>query len=644
MSVFAGVARFDGLPPEQRIVERVSRAVSSQRPGPATIRSCGGAVFGPTAWRRDAIQVETLVGRTGRSLLTAAAILDNRSEIASLLGVDIAHTATSDPALILQMFERYGDTGIAGLHGAFAFAHWNDDTRTLTLGRDCLGRASLFYHIAPDRVVFATTFNGLFALPDVPRELDEVALADFLVLNTPSGAQTFYRGIERVPTRGLVKINRRGATWRHYWSPDFDAPPPFRREEDYVERARELFDQAVAASLRSYPDAAIALSGGLDSSAIAATAARLQTGKTIPCYSVVPPDDATFELYYPRYRSERDKVEALARLYPGLKVDFMAATPDDPGLFDERPFFARFGTPIRGPANRAWFERLLGTAAAKGHRGLIGGRSGNMGFSWAGWFSLTSLLGSGEFAQFAKELFATARQSRQSALRVFARDVVQQAAPVFLQRLITRLRGRSPFEVAWFSAVNPQFVADTGLVTKWRREGFDPWFVARGRSGPRYRAHALFDAHQQARDRGLPVAADDLAMLDPHGDRRLLEFLLAVPEPMYRKNGVPRSFARRVFADRLPPEIHTERRNGEQAVTWFRALNARRADVVQDIERIEASPLASRLIDLPRLKRLLDQWPEDEQAAEFRRHEYKLALARGVHVGHFIRWVEGGNS
>ena len=80
-----------------------------------------------------------------------------------------------------------------------------------------------------------------------------------------------------------------------------------------------------------------------------------------------------------------------------------------------------------------------------------------------------------------------------------------------------------------------------------------------------------------------------------------------------------------------------------KAPTWFRGLDARRHQIAMDIERIEASPLASRLVDVPRLKRLITQWPKDEHAAEKRMSEYRFALARGVHVGRFVRWVEGGN-
>jgi asparagine synthase (glutamine-hydrolysing) len=85
---------------------------------------------------------------------------------------------------------------------------------------------------------------------------------------------------------------------------------------------------------------------------------------------------------------------------------------------------------------------------------------------------------------------------------------------------------------------------------------------------------------------------------------------------MYRRNGVSRSFARAVLADRLPREILDERRKGDQAATWFRRLDVRRHDIAADVERLEASPLASRLLDVPRLKRILENWPKDENAAQ----------------------------
>ena len=154
----------------------------------------------------------------------------------------------------------------------------------------------------------------------------------------------------------------------------------------------------------------------------------------------------------------------------------------------------------------------------------------------------------------------------------------------------------------------------------------------------------MFDYNQFGRDMGAEYKCIfGFERRDPHADRRLLEFLLAVPEPMYRRQGVSRSFARAALADRLPREILEERRSGRQGAAWFRRLSARRQDIADELERLDASPLARRLIDVRRLKRLMTKWPSDADDAEERRHEYRLLLSRGVHVGRFIRWVEGSN-
>src|SRR6185437_9506379 len=99
-------------------------------------------------------------------------------------------------------------------------------------------------------------------------------LGHFLVLNLREPRSTLYRGIERVPSRSIITLDPAGCRHRHYWSPKLDAPPPFHNENDYVARARELLDQAVTVAIRG-DSVALTLSGGLDSSAVAATAVKL---------------------------------------------------------------------------------------------------------------------------------------------------------------------------------------------------------------------------------------------------------------------------------------------------------------------------------------------------------------------------------
>jgi asparagine synthase (glutamine-hydrolysing) len=647
MSAFAGMVALNGSAIDQGAENRAASALTAWRKGRTVARRIESAIFVHRASPQGTNgEEQPLTSPNGHALFAADARLDNREELGHALGltaIEIAHT--SDAALIHRVYERWGDGGVAGCLGAFAFAHWDAAARRLTLGRDCLGNRPLFYHCGSQFVSFATNLGALLALPGVPRAVDESALAQFIAVNIRDDWHTFYRDIERVPSRTLVTIGRAGVRRRHYWSPDLHAPPPYRRDEDYIERARELFDIAVASATRDTPRVAIATSGGLDSSAIAATAARQGRSESVACFCMVPPAGAAIKIDAFHYLDDRDKVEALARMYPGLDIRFIAPDRSHPRARDDTFYFVRANLPSLAPASFADGLYMPEAVAAAGHQALLIGNSGNFGLTWDGRLLLVELLRARQWHSFAFELRAAARHSNHSLARTFAGDVVMPTAPDWLRRLIYRMRGRDPDSVAHHSALNPAFIAEANLARHWRTQGFDPWFSAEDWNPRRWRARRLFDQNQYARDiRGLAEEIFGFEVRDPHGDRRLLEFALAVPEPVYRRDGIPRSFARRVLADRLPQEILDERRRGANTPMWFRALDEKRDEVAADIDRLEGSPLASRLIDLPRLKRLMAQWPKDESEAETRRSEYRLALARGVHVGRFIRWVEGGNA
>jgi asparagine synthase (glutamine-hydrolysing) len=649
MSAFAGIVALDGATIDRDVEASVSLAMTASHPGRTIVRRVAGAAFvqwDASGGAQSHGETHPLMVGNGPALFVALARLDNRDEIGASLGLGGGELARrSDARLLLSTYERWGDDGVARCVGAFAFALWDGEARRLTLGRDCLGNRPLFYHRGPHFVAFATSLRSLLALPGVPRALDELALAQFIAVNHHEQERTLYRGIERVPSRTMVSIDRNGMRSRKYWTPDFDAAPLYRREEDYIGRARELLDLAVASAMRDTPRVAISTSGGLDSSAIAATAARLGVAESITCFCSVPPHGTQINVGPSRYLDERDKVEALVRMHPSLTARFITPGRDNPLADDDTRYFARANLPALNPTGIGNGRHFTDAIQAAGHRVVLIGSYGDFGLSWRGPLSLVALLRDGQVSTFAHELHAVARESDRGVARTFAGDVIMPTAPLWMRRLIYRLRGRDPDSVTQHSALNTAFIVESGLARRWREQGFDPWFGPRDWNAARWRAARVFDHNQHVSD--MRAMAGDIfgcEARDPHADRRLLEFALAVPEPMYRRNGVARSFARKVLADRLPREIIDERRRGTNNPTWFRSLNARRAEIARDIERLEASPLARRLLDVPRLKRLMAQWPKDEQAAESRRNEYQLALARGIHVGRFVRWVEGGNA
>ncbi|MBS0534760.1 MAG: hypothetical protein JSR72_11945 [Proteobacteria bacterium] len=635
-AAFAGIVTFD----DELLDARSEQAIMAAAAGPgrqrvASFRAANGFI----AQRTGAPNAST-----ARSLLFAADVrLDNRDELRAALG-DAGPARTDDAGLLLAMIARFGDAGIARCLGAFAFAQWQADERRLLLGRDCLGHRSLFYHRGDGFVAFATTLGGLLALPRVPRQLDDIALANFLAINLNASEETLYRGVVRVPSRCVVDIDRRGAARRHYWSPRRDDAGK-RRDGDYVEEARARFDEAVLTVSRDLPRLAVSCSGGLDSSAIAATLARLGHAQSIDCYTIVPPPGSAIDVGERRYYDETDKVEALAARYPALNLHLMSPPAPHPYESDPTRIFARSHMPYPGPTVLGGHGALYDAVAAAAYPALIAGDAGNLCLTWEGRFSIRALLREGRWRELAHELSAIgARKNRNLARTVFA-EVVLGGAPLWLRRVVHRMRGRDPDAVERYSALNPVFIADNDLARQWREQAFEAWPLPVGWDAAQFRARGLFDINQMGRD--LKAASVDVfgyERRDPYADRRLIEFALNVPERLYRRDGVDRAFARAVFADRLPPEILNEQRRGISVAAWFQRLDARRHDLGAELERLEASATARRLIDLKRLKGMVEDWPADADEARVKRNAYIGALQRAMHVGHFIRWVEGANA
>lgn len=654
MSAFCGLVRLDGRPITDRIrtvlVGKPNQKVSFQRSRRAVLVQRASPFPGATP-SQARLQAHPLATR-GEGLYVAKARLDNREELSESLGVDRAELARiSDSALLLRVLERWGPEGLNRPLGAFAFAWWQEDTGQLILGRDRLGQVPLFVHRGDGWIAFSTRLPALLSLPDVPRELDDMALANFLALNFEAPRPTFYRGIERVANCHALLWGAAGAKEIRYWTPDVTTKPSTASPEDLVQQARDLLDQAVTNALRGVNRVAISTSGGLDSSAIAATAARLGLCEAITCFTLVPPTGVALETHPRRYVDESDKVRALGRLYPDLEMRFIRPEGLHPLDEDDTRYFLQAGGPLLGTVNMGWFGSLRDSVSASGYATLLDGEMGNQGLSWPGWLSHVDLWRSRRLWTLGRELRLRARQTDQSLLSVARSELFAWMAPGWPRDLWHRRPGRSKVSgLGDYSALNPSAVEELDLATAWRSTGFDPAKVVEGCIANRHydgrsaRAYFTYVYNPIAREMSDPHGdVYGFESRSPLGDQRLLEFLLTVPETLFRRDGTERWFARQVLADRLPPEILNETRVGAQCPEWFSRLDLKREQLVRDVERLEASPMASRLLDVRRMKDLVTHWPKDDAEAHRRGKEYRLLLARGVHVGRFIRWVEGGN-
>ena len=572
-------------------------------------------------------------------LFAGVAFLHNARDIAA--GSTLP-SPVDDTALLREVFAARGDAGLATLRGAFAFAHWDAQARELTLARDCGRGRSLFFYRAGDFVVFASHLPDLIAHRDVPRDLDEVVVASFLSHDADQHCRTFFRAVDRVPARHAVTLTRERTIVRAYWQPQIPGAALYRRDEDYVDRARELLDQAVARSIGDEPNFAVMASGGLDSAAILSTLAR--SGRTqIPCYTLVF-GDSSLPLPAHSYADERPKTEALARIYPALRFEYVAASSLCSNADSDSTRFERCGVPHVNVSHSRFGNRLRAKIAADGYDVHLGGGGGNFGLSWHGADVLPFLARNGRYLTLLREAAATARNGKSSIARVLARELMLPSLPLSLRRAIKRARSPDRFALYGDIPLKPEVIAELDLQRVWEADGFDPLRPWPSRA-PAHRARWLFDLWQFSHD-NVPASPTfhDVEVRNPLADRDLVEFALNVPETLYRRNGVERWFARRVLADRVPPEILGERRRGAQQLPWFAVLCARREEIAAEIDQMENSLLASRLFDIPRLRQLIRNWPQNAEQAQAHSRAFMLSLDQAVHVSQFIRWATKGNA
>ncbi|MGH4024657.1 MAG: asparagine synthase (glutamine-hydrolyzing) [Pseudonocardiaceae bacterium] len=240
--------------------------------------------------------VGTEDGRTLAVLVYNGEIYNFRALRAELAGRGHRFRTAGDTEVVLRSYLEWGPSCVERLDGMFAFAVWDPQCCRLLLARDRLGIKPLFYQRLGRGVIFGSELKALLAHPLVEPAVDVEGMAELLTyIATPGHA--VYRDIREVRPGHVVLVRDGGLEERRYWS------LPVRRHTDdwaaTVETVRRLLARSVTGHLVSDVPLGILLSGGLDSSAIAALAAgEMPDGSRPRTYAV------DFEGHAERFRKD----------------------------------------------------------------------------------------------------------------------------------------------------------------------------------------------------------------------------------------------------------------------------------------------------------------------------------------------------
>ena len=407
MTALAGLWRFDGRSDAAEGCGRMLKSQELYGPHAGDQWSNGDVALGRQLMRllpEDVYDRQPLIGGDGRYVLVADVRLDNRDELIGPLAISAVDARTlSDAAILLAAIERWEELCLERLIGDYAFVLWDSARRRLLLARDPLGQRPLHYHRGNKFFALASMPKGLHALAEVPYAPDEDRIAEFLVLMTEIGPQSFFQGIERVEPGHVVTVTPTGLVTRRHWQPT-RSRIVLNGPAEYAEAVRDLLDQAVRCRLRGAEDVGATLSGGFDSAAVAATAARLlaPSGRRVIAYTAVPREG--YDGLAPRNRivDEGPYAAATAAQYPNMEHVLIRSHDRSPLDDLDRSFFL-FDRPLFGICNAVWGNSILDAARKRKLTVLLIGNVGNLGLSYNGLELLPELFRNGRWLCWLRE-------------------------------------------------------------------------------------------------------------------------------------------------------------------------------------------------------------------------------------------------
>jgi asparagine synthase (glutamine-hydrolysing) len=452
-------------------------------------------------------------------------------------------------------------------------------------------------------------------------------MARFVSALSLVGTETLFDGVERLLPAHWIKVSPAGIEIRRYWHPYPSRPIRYARDSDYIEDFRERFDRSVATRLSGTEGIASQLSAGLDSSSVTVTAARLlaREGKRLTAFTAVPMPGYDGSALHGRFGDEGPIAREVAALYSNIDHVLVNAARGDL-LASSRREARISGQPTFNPTNTLWIHAILDGARSRGLGVLLHGTGGNSTISFGGLIGLSDLFRHGRWLK----LFRRVRELRaggHTSWRGAAGWATGSIIPERLRRLYHPTMRSFSMD---YTAVHPEIVAKYGL----RKQVMQEFFGVESSTASVRRD--LYEYYDPGIFNAIAAAGWQVELRDPTLDKNIYEFCFGIPIEQYLAGGMARSLVRRAMEGRLPASTLHRTTRGLQAADWYMTVRAARPQLSAELTRIERSPLACQILDVPRLRTLLDTLPTSGYHTSEVSDAWHIALTRGIAAGSFL--------
>jgi len=510
MSGIVGILNIDGFPVDNSLLSRLTDYLAFRGPNAQETWLQGAVGFGHTLLQtaEDCRPEAQPLSRDGL-VLVADARIDGQEELRrklKALGGSPPPDAP-DGELILAAYQAWGQECVRHLIGDFAFAVWDSQRRSLFCARDHFGIKPFYYAQVNHSLIFSNTLNCVRLHPQVSDRLNDLAIADFLLFDfNQDQATTTFADIQRLPPSHYLTWLDGSLQVQRYWTLPQDGPLRYPRRQDYVDQFQELLGQAVADRLRTRR-VGVCMSGGLDSSTVAATAKNLLQAQPEPF------DLMAFTEVYDRLMPDRERhYSGLVAAHLGIPIHYHLE--DDYKLYErmDQPEL-HWPEPYHLPLVASWVDLI---SRVLGHSRVILTGQGGDPILYPSLSHFSKMLKNLRMGQIIREVGLCAFKLRRLPQIGFRSG---------LRRLLGIRNPSAPYP-PW---LNPVFAARLDLPHRWSRLSQD----AKAPHPLREEACAIFldpfwahvfERQYDAGAIGLPVE-----FRHPFFDVRLVSYALALP-------------------------------------------------------------------------------------------------------------------
>ncbi len=498
--------------------------------------------------------------------------------------------AMSDAELLFHAYVRFGEDLPRKVYGDYAFAALHRQSGEVFISDNHVGAKTVYYAERAGALIVSSQVIGMLANPAIQRKPNLVALPLLVAPKMISGASPV-EDVHLLPGGHLLHYAPgRAAYLTRWWTPGAVPELRFSKEQEYVQLASEVFERAVGSTLTCVTGVNTTLSGGLDSTLMAAVAARQLHGRGqhLTAYTSVPEEGLKGEEKRNWDHDESHLARALVER--NANMDLVLIRPGGRCYLDVMPEIHETScTAVRNTSNQLWGLRMAELTAADGKRVLLAGGRGNATASFEGRSVFSILFASGRWLEAMK--FAQRDSKLGGGVPAW-----KALALELRSRYQTRRNPHRRRERAGAILLSPAFREEQAHL------------LNKSVDDMRGKQNLIAFATMSSRFCGADTMhTSGVEGRDPFSDRRFIELLLSFPVEAFLAGGRSRGLAREMGAGLVPDAIRLRRNRGAQSPESAGIIQKHADRYRSALDALNDSPACAEAFDLTAASQTLEK-------------------------------------